>query len=118
MVVGHYGCGGVRAALAGERLGLVDTWVRHVHEVWLRHEDALEALDGAQREDRLCELNVSEQFMHVCESHAVLDAWSRGQPLSVHGWVYGLGDGLIQELGLNAASHAESRRAYAACVQG
>ncbi|CAM3743016.1 carbonate dehydratase [Polaromonas hydrogenivorans] len=104
MVVGHYGCSGIRAALEGQRLGLVDHWLAHVGAVYTKHQPALMALPAAQRVDRLCELNVAEQFHNVCQTHAVRDTWARGQPLSVHGWVYGLQDGLLSELGLTASS--------------
>ena len=99
IVCGHYGCGGVRAALNGARLGLIDNWLRHVQDVRERHEDLLsEVPDGDPRVDRLCELNVIEQVRHVCETTIVQDAWARGQPLVVHGLVYGLGDGLLRDL--------------------
>src|SRR5450432_2188612 len=91
MVVGHYGCGGVHAALSGARLGLVDNWLRHVADVAQKHAPMLAELDAEpQREARLCELNVIEQALNVCQTTVVEDAWDRGQALSVHGWVYGL----------------------------
>ena len=101
LVVGHYGCGGVHAALHQARLGLVDNWIRHVGDVALKHADILAAqTDHTLRHDRLCELNVLEQVSHVCQSTIVRDAWSRGQPLTVHGWVYTLRDGRVHDLGL------------------
>jgi carbonic anhydrase len=105
--VRHYGCGGVLAALRDERLGLVDNWLRHVH-VRTRHRAQLEALptEGA-RHDRLCELNVIEQVMHVCLTTVVRDAWARCQPLAVHGWVYGLADGLLRDLPMCVGAEAE-----------
>lgn len=101
LVVGHYGCGGVHAALHQARLGLVDNWIRHVGDVAVKHADILAAqTDHTLRHDRLCELNVLEQVSHVCQSTIVRDAWSRGQPLTVHGWVYTLRDGRVHDLGL------------------
>jgi len=100
MVVGHYGCGGVNAALRGERIGLVDIWLRHVQDVRDKHLAEVLALAGEAQQDRLCELNVLEQAANVCRTHVVQDAWKRGQPLTVHGWIYGLKDGLMRDLGL------------------
>jgi carbonic anhydrase len=99
MVVGHYGCSGVRAALFGDRLGLVDNWLHHVNDVRDKHIEALEAIGLSNaRVDRLCELNVIEQVANVCQTTIVRDAWERGQDLAVHGWVYGLKDGLLRDL--------------------
>jgi carbonic anhydrase len=98
MVVGHYGCAGVRAAMRGIRVGLADNWLRHVHDVRLRHRRRLDHLPPAQQEDILCEMNVIEQVGNVALSTVVQDAWARGQPLAVHGWVYGLKDGLLKNL--------------------
>jgi carbonic anhydrase len=100
MVVGHYGCGGVQAALRGERIGLVDIWLRHVQDVRDKHRADLLALAEEAQQDRLCELNVLEQAANICQTHVVQDAWQRGQPLTVHGWIYGLKDGLVRDLGL------------------
>lgn len=99
MVVGHYGCGGVKAALDGARVGLVDIWLRHVRDVREKHLAAIESLPPEVRHDRLCELNVLEQVANVCQTYVVQDAWTRGQPLTVHGWIYGLKDGLMTDLG-------------------
>ena len=112
IVTGHYGCGGVRAAFEGTRLGLIDNWLRHVEDVKLRHHDDLSVLPAPQAVDRLCELNVIEQARHVCETTVVRDAWARGGDLTVHGWIYGLGDGRLRELGFVAAGHADIERAY------
>ncbi|MCE7031286.1 carbonate dehydratase [Lysobacter sp. GX 14042] len=102
LVVGHYGCGGVHAALHGSRLGLSDNWVRHVVDVAEMHEQALCAYgDDEIRHDRLCELNVLEQVVHVCRTTVVRDAWARGQELAVHGWVYTLRDGRVHDLGVD-----------------
>src|SRR5579862_953866 len=94
IVVGHYGCGGVRAAWEGRPLGLIDNWLRHVQDVAERHVGYLRSLpDAASVADRLCELNVVEQVHHVARTTIVSDAWARGQPLTLHGWIYGLSDG-------------------------
>jgi len=100
MVVGHYGCAGVRAALSGTRVGLADNWLRHVHSVRLRHRKRLEHLSPAEQEDALCEMNVIEQVGNVALSTVLQDAWGRGQRVAVHGWVYGLRDGLLKDLGV------------------
>ncbi len=101
IVTGHYGCGGVGAALEGTRIGLADNWIRHVADVVQKHAALLDALPHAARYLALCELNAIEQARNVCLTTIVSDAWSRGQPLAVHGWVYGLDDGLIHELGMD-----------------
>jgi carbonic anhydrase len=98
IVCGHYGCGGVRAALAGTKLGLIDNWLRHVQDVRRKHAAELDDLSAAAREDRLCELNVLEQAANVCETTIVQDAWDRGQSLVVHAWIYRLDDGLLRDL--------------------
>jgi carbonic anhydrase len=103
MVVGHYGCGGVAAAASDQRVGLVDNWLRHVQDVRDAHRDELDAIpDAAGRVDRLCELNVAAQVRHVCETTVVRDAWLRGQPLTVHGCIYRLQDGILRDLGVSA----------------
>ena len=102
LVVGHYGCGGVHAALTGARVGLVDNWLRHVADVAQTHAPLLaEAGLESLRHARLCELNVIEQVANVCQTTIVQDAWARGQALSVHGWVYSLLDGRVRELGMD-----------------
>ena len=99
IVCGHYGCSGVSAALENRRVGLADNWLRHVQDVHHKYQARLAALtDPARRIDHLCELNVIEQVANVCQTTIVGDAWDRGQPLSVHGWVYGLEDGLVRDL--------------------
>ncbi len=98
IVVGHYGCGGVLAALRGTRLGLVDNWLRHVQDVKLRHRNRLVHLCQADQENTLCEMNVVEQVGNVALTNVMQDAWARGQNVSIHGWVYGLKDGLIKDL--------------------
>jgi carbonic anhydrase len=97
-VVGHYGCAGVRAAARGLRVGLADNWLRHVHDVRMRHRGRLDHLPPEQQENVLCEMNVIEQVGNVAQSTIVQDAWTRGQPLAVHGWIYGLDDGLLKDL--------------------
>ena len=98
MVVGHYGCAGVRAALNGIRIGLADNWLRHVQDVRLRHRKRIDHLPAAEQEDILCEMNVIEQVGNVALSTVMQDAWARGQNVAVHGWVYGLKDGLLKNL--------------------
>lgn len=104
LVVGHYGCGGVNAALGGLRIGLADNWIRHVGDVAQKHAVLLETFAPEQRGDRLCELNAIEQAENVCLTTVVQDAWARGQTLSVHGWVYSLLDGCVRELGMDVDS--------------
>jgi carbonic anhydrase len=105
IVCGHYGCGGVRAALDGSRHGLIDNWLRHVTDVGDKHAAELAALADAERRfGRLCELNVAEQVVHVCETTIVEDAWARGQDLTVHGLIYRLEDGLLRDLGVSVDS--------------
>ncbi len=101
LVVGHYGCGGISAAVDGQRRGLVDHWLHPIREVWYDHRSELEAIaDDRIRLDRLCELNVIRQVRNVVADVFVQDAWARGQELCVHGWVYALGDGLVKDLGV------------------
>jgi carbonic anhydrase len=100
MVVGHYGCGGVLATLRGTRVGLADNWLRHVHDVKLRHRRRLDHLSIPEQEDVLCEMNVIEQAGNVALSNVMQDAWARGQKVAVHGWCYGLKDGLVNDLGV------------------
>ena len=109
IVTGHYGCGGVAAALADRRLGLVDNWLRHVQDVQRKYEDMLASTPAAQQHDRLCELNVIEQVNNVCQTTIVQDAWARGQRLIVHGFVYSLDDGLLRRLGASVTGSAEVR---------
>jgi carbonic anhydrase len=99
-VVGHHGCAGVKAAMRGIRVGLADNWLRHVQDVRLRHRHRLDHLPVHEQEDILCEMNVIEQVGNVAMSTVLQDAWARGQEVSVHGWVYGLKDGLLKDLGV------------------
>jgi len=98
MVVGHYGCGGVQAALQGIRVGLADNWLQHVKDVCSRHRALLDSLSETQRLDALCELNVIEQVINVAHTTVMQDAWQRGQRVTLHGWVYGVSDGLLKDL--------------------
>src|SRR5205085_539804 len=105
IVCGHYGCGGILAALRDETLGLIDNWLRHVQDVRERTRAELDALhDEAKRQARLCELNVAAQVVNVCRSTIVRDAWTRGQPLAVHGVIYDIADGLLRDLEVTATS--------------
>ena len=100
LVVGHYGCGGVLATLRGARVGLADNWLRHVHDVKIRHRCRLDHLSVPEQEDALCEMNVIEQVGNIAQTNIAQDAWKRGQPLAIHGWCYGLKDGLVKDLGV------------------
>ena len=113
MVVGHYGCGGVQAVVKCQRVGLADNWLRHVQDVREKHDGCLCALpDDTARSARLCELNVIEQVANVCSTTIVQDAWARGQELTVHGWIYGLRDGHLRDLGFSSGGMDETAIAY------
>jgi carbonic anhydrase len=116
IVVGHSNCGGVKAALTNQRAGLVDNWLRHVQDVRDQHWTFLEQLDPALRVNALCELNVLEQSRNVCRTTVVEDAWRRGQSVTVHGWVYGLHNGLLEDLSMTVASSEQLQEAYAAAL--
>jgi len=111
IICGHYGCGGVAAALEGHRHGLIDNWLRHVQDVAEKHAAELAGLAGDDRLDRLCELNVVEQVVNVCQTTIAEDTWARGQELTVHGLVYGLDDGLLRDLHVSIASRDAVREA-------
>ena len=114
LVVGHYGCGGVRAALTGHRLGLADNWIRHVADVADKHRQWMHGVaDLPSRHDRLCELNVLEQVVNVSQTTIVQDAWSRGQDVTVHGWVYSLLNGRVHDLGIDIESTEQLPGLYA-----
>lgn len=117
IVVGHYGCSGVQAALGKHRVGLSDNWLRHIQDVHQAHLQRFAGLDEADRLALLCELNVLEQVLHVCQTTAVVDAWQRGQELTVHGCIYGLSDGRLRDLGLTVASGADVAGAHHAAVE-
>ena len=105
IVCGHYGCGGVQAAYGNASLGLIDNWLRHVKDVAEKYEADIGTRPNQEmRLDRLCELNVIEQVLHVCRTTIVLDAWKRNQPLNVHGWVYRLQSGMLKEIGVSISS--------------
>jgi carbonic anhydrase len=117
IVCGHYGCSGVNAALQNQRVGLADNWLRHIQDVHAKHDARVAAIaDLQQRVDRLCELNVIEQVANVCQTTIVRDAWDREQELAVHGWVYGLDDGLVRDLGTTVTSRGEGAAAYQAAL--
>jgi carbonic anhydrase len=115
IVCGHYGCSGVQAALRGDRIGLSDNWLRHVQDVREKHAAAL-AREGRVAADRLCELNVIEQVANVCHTTIAREAWERRQPLAVHGWVYGIQDGLLKDLDITVMDFAEARKTYDAAL--
>jgi len=119
IVCGHYECGGVRGALSDQPHGLIDNWLRHVRDVAARHQDALERIaDLQRREDRLCELNVIEQVRNVCHTSIVQDAWGRGRELAVHGWIYGLHDGLLRDLDVCVTRPGEISSIYRLACKG
>ncbi|HEY6806685.1 MAG TPA: carbonate dehydratase [Pyrinomonadaceae bacterium] len=108
IVCGHYGCGGIRAALQNLQFGLIDNWLRHVQDVMHNHEELLEGItDEALRLDKLSELNVAAQVMSVSRTTIVQSAWSRGQQLAIHGWIYGIGDGLLRDLKISVTNQSD-----------
>jgi carbonic anhydrase len=118
IVCGHYGCGGVEAAMRNLQLGLIDNWLRHVQDVMHSHEELLARItDEPARLNRLCELNVIEQVLNVSRTTIVQTAWSRGQELEVHGWIYGIGDGLLRDLDICIANQTELSAAYEDAIQ-
>lgn len=117
IVCGHYGCSGVGAAFRRERLGLSDNWLRHVQDVREKHEKSLaSAGDDSMASDRLCELNVIEQVANVCHTTIARDAWERGQELTVHGWIYGLQDGILGDLNVTVTGFHETLPLYQAAI--
>ena len=117
IVCGHYGCSGVGAAMRRDRMGLSDNWLRHVQDVEQKHDALLAAAgDKGAAFDRLCELNVIEQVVNVCQTTIARDAWERGQELAVHGWIYGLQDGLLRDLGITVAAAAEVAASHRAAL--
>ncbi len=113
IVCGHYGCGGVRAALRNDRLGLIDNWLRHVQDVQEKHAAQIAGLTDPEAAcDRLCELNVIEQALDVCQTTIVGDAWQRGQDVTIHGWIYSLADGLLRDLKISIARPDEIENVY------
>lgn len=117
IVCGHYGCGGVQAAFENRKLGLIDNWLRHVQDVKEKHDRLLKSImDEGQRLRMLCELNVIEQVISVCQTTIAQQAWERGQELSVHGWIYGLEDGLLRDLNLGIMNQHEVAESYIAAI--
>jgi carbonic anhydrase len=116
IIVGHSGCGGVNAALNDLRVGLADNWIRHVQDVRNRHREWLETVPESRRVDALCELNVVEQALNACQTTIVQDAWARGQDLVIHGWFYGLSNGLLQDLHMTVSGPAEMSTTYERAV--
>jgi carbonic anhydrase len=118
MVVGHYGCSGVQAAMHRQRVGIADNWLRHIRDVADRQQPRLDAIaDEAARLKCLCELNVIEQVLHVGQTTVVEDAWQRGQDLTVHGWVYGLHDGRLRDLGFSVSGPQALQEGHAQAVE-
>jgi carbonic anhydrase len=115
IVCGHYGCSGVQAALRGDRLGLSDNWLRHLQDVREKHSKVV-ANAGKESHDRLCELNVIEQVANVCQTTIAREAWERGQELAVHGWIYGLDNGLLRDLNVTVANGSEIAGAYSSAL--
>jgi carbonic anhydrase len=118
LVVGHYGCSGVQAALEGARIGLADNWLRHVQDVRDRHKHLLEQIPEHGRANALCELNVIEQVVNVSQSTVLQDAWAKGQEVRLHGWVYGVHDGLVQDLHMNLTKNADMDALYSEAISG
>jgi carbonic anhydrase len=118
MVVGHYGCGGVMAALNGDRIGLADNWIRHIQDVRDRHRPLLDSLADDKRADALVDLNVIEQVVNVCVSTVMVDAWAKGQKVTIHGWAFGVHDGLLQDLHMTVTSTDAIEPSYRAALQG
>ncbi len=118
IVTGHYGCGGVQAAIENRKLGLIDNWLRHIQDVYRQHQADVDRLTPAHRVDRLCELNVIQQARHVCETTIVEDAWDRGQTLSVHAWIYALRDGLLRDLKFTVTASREVDASYRNAIAG
>jgi carbonic anhydrase len=118
MVVGHYGCSGVQAALEGARIGLADNWLRHIQDVRDRHRDVMDVLPEFGRAQALCELNVIEQVVNVAQSTVLQDAWARGQNVTLHGWVYGVNDGLLHDLHMTVTGADDLDALYREAVSG
>ena len=118
MVVGHYGCGGVLAALNNTRVGLADNWIRHIQNVRDRHRDLLQAAPPDKRGDLLVDLNVIVQVVNVCVSTVMTDAWAKGQKVTIHGWAFGVHDGLLQDLHMSVSSTDSIEPLYRAAIEG
>lgn len=118
MVVGHYGCGGVRAAMEDVQHGMIDNWLHALKDIYHAERNRFADLRGEDRVNLLCELNVEAQVAHVCQTRIVQNAWDRGQPLSVHGWIYGVGDGLLKDLHVTMNGPDQLDRAYRMRIVG
>lgn len=116
MIVGHYGCSGVQAALEGARIGLADNWLRHIQDVRHRHRQLLDSLPEDARANALCEINVIEQVVNVSVSTVMVDAWARGQAVKIHGWAFGVHDGLLQDLKMTITNPAELDALYGKAI--
>lgn len=118
IVCGHYGCGGVEAALYNRTFGLIDNWLRHVHDVRNKHAHLLAACrNDTHRLRRLCELNVIEQVANVCQTTVVQSAWERGQALAVHGWIYGIANGLLRDVGMTITHFHDLEQQYTSALE-
>ena len=118
MIVGHYGCGGVQAALKNQRVGLADNWIRHIQDVRDRHRGILENIAPGRRGDALVELNVVEQVVNLCVSTVMQDAWAKAQKVRIHGWAFGVHDGLLQDLGVTVDSTEAIEPIYRKAIEG
>ncbi|MOA18545.1 Carbonic anhydrase 2 [compost metagenome] len=113
LVVGHYGCGGVKAAMSGGKFGLIDNWLRHIKDVYRMHEDELDAIkDENERFKLLCELNVKEQVLNVCNTSIAQKAWTEGQKLTIHGWIFDVADGIIHDLDVSVSDSSQINKIY------
>src|SRR3990167_7827493 len=116
MVVGHYGCSGVQAALEGARIGLADNWIRHIQDIRHRHRERLDGLPPEMRANALCDINVIEQVVNVSVSTVLVDAWARGQNVAVHGWTFGVHDGLLQDLRMSVSGPEQLDALYRTAI--
>ncbi|MDO6706482.1 carbonate dehydratase [Photobacterium sp. 1_MG-2023] len=112
IICGHYGCGGVAASIDNPQLGLINNWLLHIRDLYLKHRDALGLLPREAWADKLCEINVASQVYHLGNSTILQQAWERGQQVKIHGWVYGIGDGKLRDLGVTTTSKASLETAY------
>jgi len=118
IVTGHYGCGGIKASVEKQKLGLIDNWLRHIQDVQQKHSCCLKPLEGEPALiDRMCELNVIEQVVNVSQTTVVQDAWDRGQELTIHGFIYSVKDGLLRDLDMSSSSTEEVQACYTVAVE-
>jgi carbonic anhydrase len=115
IVCGHYGCGGIKAALDGMDHGLIDNWLSYIQDVYRYHKAELEALDAQKKNDRLCELNIVEQVYNICQTSIVRNAWASGQAVDVHGWIYRIEDGILQDMGITVTCPDDFKQIYHGC---